>query len=127
MIFINLLIPVLFAASSGPSVAPKPIQSLVSHYVQAFENGDLKNLKRVTTLRFIEEAGGENNLREALRSKAPPRALKKVRWIEGAKHIYVGFELAGEVGETWMSVKKDSKGNYLIDEILHDFDPTEGQ
>lgn len=109
--------------------APKPIQNLVSNYVAAFDHGDLAALKKVTTLKFIETAGGPRRLGESLKAiKGKTQSVaKNVSWITLNGNTYAHFTLRTDAdeGEVWLRLKKDAKGKYLVDEVLHDFDPTE--
>lgn len=130
LIFFFALLPFPNAFAQVPS---QQLRSIAQKYVDAFEAQDLKQLKKVTTSNFISNTGGERGWRDRFKklkaqnkSKGKRLLVKNLKVAESGGHTYVRFRAGDPMpGGQWFVFKKEGT-RWYIDDLVNDFNPTEG-
>ncbi len=118
-----------FAAEA--ELEKKAIEDIAQLYVQAFDNKDMAQLKRVVSADFLESLGGEKNLVEQW--KAVPE--RKDRTVDGILFFALGdryffqFQVKNSKGkveesmsdEEWFQLRKTDGKNWRIVSKESDF------
>lgn len=128
------------AASAIPSPSPietKPIEKVLTTYVRAFKKADFSLLKESCTIDYLESFGGKKRLEPILKQLQPQykdASLTGLKfYAKSPSEIFTSFQIIGpkglidEMKDKWMLLKKDFKGKWKIDALLHDFNPEEGE
>ena len=87
---------------------------VLQKYVDAFDQGDLKALKKVVTEEFIELSGGDSFEKYLERKeKKSGRKVHNIRWNDSDSSLYVQFDILDQDGrdesmdeEEWFMMEK---------------------
>ncbi len=140
-----LIMAVSLLALGAPSFAlsesvPEEVKTTISNYIKSHERGDYSLFKKNVSIPFIESNGGESHFKEVLKNSSVQSQYKGAR----ASNIEVkmlpkepdaclvrfdivrGKKILQAKSATWLKVKKDKTGKWLVHQSLHDYDSDNG-